>query len=73
MTRAGADPLQHCHSGQVQALTVGDSVRFDQLDITSTPRIIDDSHEVVCALHPLYENRSPRHSLELRSGLALPK
>ncbi|HJW10024.1 MAG TPA: 50S ribosomal protein L25 [Holophagaceae bacterium] len=32
----------------VEALKVGDSVRFDQLGLASTLRILGDEHEVVC-------------------------
>ncbi len=35
----------------VEALKVGDSVRFDQLGLASTLRILGDAHEVVCAVH----------------------
>lgn len=35
----------------VEALKVGDSVRFDQLGLASTLTILGDAHEVVCAIH----------------------
>jgi large subunit ribosomal protein L25 len=35
----------------VEALKVGDSVRFDQLGLASTLRILGDAHEVVAAVH----------------------
>lgn len=35
----------------VEALKVGDSVRFDQLGLASTLTILGDAHEVVCAVH----------------------
>lgn len=35
----------------VEALKVGDSVRFDQLGLASTLTLIGDAHEVVCAIH----------------------
>ena len=34
----------------VEALKIGDSIRFDQLDLPSTLRILGDEHEVVCAV-----------------------
>lgn len=35
----------------VEALRVGDSIRFDQLGLASTLTILGDAHEVVCAVH----------------------
>ncbi|HTL98077.1 MAG TPA: 50S ribosomal protein L25 [Holophagaceae bacterium] len=35
----------------VEALKVGDSVRFDQLGLAATLSILGDAHEVVCAVH----------------------
>ena len=35
----------------VEALKVGDSIRFDQLGLASTLRILGDAHEVVAAVH----------------------
>lgn len=35
----------------VEALKVGDSIRFDQLGLASTLTILGDAHEVVCAIH----------------------
>ena len=34
----------------VEALKVGDSLRFDQLPIASTLRIVGDAHETICSL-----------------------
>ena len=34
----------------VEALKIGDSIRFDQLNLPSTLRILGDEHEVVCAV-----------------------
>ena len=34
----------------VEAMKIGDSIRFDQLDLPSTLRILGDEHEVVCAV-----------------------
>lgn len=35
----------------VEALKIGDTVRFDQLNLASTLVITGDAHEVVCAVH----------------------
>ncbi len=34
----------------VEALKIGDSIRFDQLNLPATLRILGDEHEVVCAV-----------------------
>ena len=34
----------------VEALKIGDSIRFDQLDLPAALRILGDEHEVVCAV-----------------------
>jgi large subunit ribosomal protein L25 len=34
----------------VEALKIGDSIRFDQLGLASTLRITGDAHEVVCSV-----------------------
>lgn len=34
----------------VEAMMVGDSIRFDQLEIAATLRILGDEHEVVCSV-----------------------
>lgn len=35
----------------VEALRIGDSVRFDQLTLASTLKIVGEAHEVICAIH----------------------
>lgn len=35
----------------VEALKVGDSIRFDQLNLASTLKIVGEAHEVVAAIH----------------------
>jgi large subunit ribosomal protein L25 len=35
----------------VENLKIGESIRFDQLNIASTLTILGDAHEVVCAVH----------------------
>lgn len=35
----------------VEELKIGETVRFDQLGLASTLRIVGDAHEVVCAVH----------------------
>ncbi len=35
----------------VEAMKVGDSIRFDQLGLAATLTIMGDAHEVVCAIH----------------------
>lgn len=43
----------------VDALKVGDSVRFDQLNLASTLTILGDAHEVVCAVHAKAAEEAP--------------
>lgn len=35
----------------VEALRIGDSIRFDQLNLASTLKIVGEAHEVICAIH----------------------
>jgi len=35
----------------IEALRIGDSVRFDQLTLASTLKIVGEAHEVICAIH----------------------
>jgi len=35
----------------VEALKVGDSIRFEQLTLASTLKIVGEAHEVICAIH----------------------
>ena len=43
----------------VEALKVGESIRFDQLTIASTLTILGDAHEVVCAVHAKAVEEAP--------------
>lgn len=43
----------------VEALKVGESIRFDQLTIASTLTILGDAHEVVCAVHAKVAEEAP--------------
>lgn len=43
----------------VEALKVGESIRFDQLTLASTLTILGDAHEVVCAVHAKAVEEAP--------------
>ena len=43
----------------VEALKVGESIRFDQLTLASTLQIMGDAHEVVCAVHAKAAEEEP--------------
>lgn len=52
----------------INALKVGDSVRFDQLTLASTLRIIGESHEVVAAVHG-----KPAEEVAVEAAIAEPE
>jgi large subunit ribosomal protein L25 len=58
----------------VEAMKVGDSIRFDELNLASTLRILGDAHEVVAAVHAkVAEEAAPEAAVAATPGAAEPE